>query len=103
MFCLDFVISPVVRQGRLPEIMQTTITASQPYTSHVTLSRQVSASIWGIPTLTTRKKMQPARIFVDLDIADAVFTTVLLLAILFSLAWIIYLQELLDEWFFDVL
>ena len=47
--------------------------------------------------------MQPARIFVELDIADAVFTTVLLLAILFSLAWIIYLQELLDKWFFKAL
>ena len=48
--CVAGAISPVVRQGWLPEIMQTTITASQPYTSHVTLSRQVSASIWGIPT-----------------------------------------------------
>ena len=47
--------------------------------------------------------MQPARIFIEFDIADAVFTTILLLAILFSLAWIIYLQELLDEWFLNAL
>ena len=48
-------------------------------------------------------KVQPARIFVEFDIADAVFMTILLLAILFSLAWIIYLQELLDEWFLNAL
>ena len=47
--------------------------------------------------------MQPARIFMEFDIADGVFMTILLLAILFSLAWIIYLQELLDEWFLNVL
>ena len=51
--------------------MQTTITASQPYTSHVTPSRQASASIWGIPTFRVNGKMQPARIFVEFDIADA--------------------------------
>ena len=83
--------------------MQTTISTSQPYTSHVTPSHQASASIWGIPTFRVNEKMQPARIFVEFDIADAVFTTILLLAILFSLAWIIYLQELLDEWFFKAL
>ena len=49
------------------------------------------------------EKMQPAWIFIEFDIADAVFTTILLLAIMFSLAWIIYLQELLDEWFLNVL
>ena len=47
--------------------------------------------------------MQPVQIFIEFDIADAVFTTILLLAILFSLTWIIYLQELLDEWFLNVL
>ena len=67
----------------------------------MTPSCQASASIWGIPTFRANEKMQPARIFVEFDIADAVFTTILLLAILFSLAWIIYLQELLDEWFFN--
>ena len=84
--------------------MQTTNPLAQPYTgSHVTVSHQASASLLGIPPSCATGKMQPAWIFVEFDIADAVFTTILLLAILFSLAWIIYLQELFDEWFLNVL
>ena len=84
--------------------MQTMLPLAQPYTaSHVTPSRQASASFWGIPSFFANEKMQPARIFIEFDIADAVFMTILLLAILFSLAWIIYLQELLNEWFLNAL
>ena len=69
----------------------------------MTPSHQALASFWGIPTFFANEKMQPAHIFMEFDIADAVFTTILLLAILFSLAWIIYLQELLNEWFLNAL
>ena len=76
------VIPPVARQGSLPEIMQTTSPLAQPYTgSHVTVSRQASASLWGIPPSCATGKMQPVWIFVEFDVADAVFTTILLLAI----------------------
>ena len=84
--------------------MQTTNPLAQPSTcGHVTVSRQAPASLWGIPSSSATGKMQPAWIFVEFDIADTVFMTILLLAILFSLAWIIYLQELLDEWFLNAL
>ena len=51
----------------------------------MTPSHQASASFWGIPTFGANGKMQPACIFVEFDIADTVFTTILPLAILFSL------------------
>ena len=54
-------IPPVARQGSLPEIMQTTNPLEQPYTgSHVTVSHQASASLWGIPPSCATGKMQPA-------------------------------------------
>ena len=85
-------IPPVARQGSLPEIMQTTNLLAQPYTgSHVTVSCQASASLWGIPPCATGKNANQCGFLLNL------------LAILFSLAWIIYLQELLDEWFLNAL
>ena len=45
--------------------------------------------------------MQPNCIIFEVEITDLLFTTILLLIIMFCLAWLIYLQEQLDALLWD--
>ena len=48
------------------------------------------------------KNMQPLRIIFELDITDILFTGLMCIAVLFVLAWLIFLQEQINQWF-DIL
>ena len=56
----------------------------------------------GYVSFTNNFRMQPARIYLEFDISDIIFTGILLLGVLFALTWIIYLQEQIDWWFNDL-
>ena len=81
-----------------------TQTLNQPYTRscYVTFLPKHPASLWWTASPSRVLKMQPARLYFEIDIMDTVFTIILLLAVLFSLMWVIYLQELIDIWFNDL-
>ena len=46
--------------------------------------------------------MQPMRIIFELDKTDILLTGLMCIAVLFVLAWLIFFQEQIDQWF-DVL
>ena len=80
---------------------------SQPYTfGHVVVSRLFPEPHFGngvgYVSFTKSFRMQPARIYLEFDISDTIFTGILLLGVLFALTWIIYLQEQIDWWFNDL-
>ena len=80
---------------------------SQPYThGHMVVSRLSQSLTLGtalvMSALQKNCRMQPARIYLEFDISDTIFTGILLLGVLFVLTWIIYLQEQIDWWFNDL-
>ena len=77
---------------------------SQPYTfGHVVVSLLFPEPHFGngigYVSFTKSFRMQLARIYLEFDISDTIFTGILLLGVLFVLTWIIYLQEQIDWWF----
>ena len=79
--------------------MQTTsVGVTRPPVGTLLLPAKTSLTL-GTASSSSCEKMQPNRIVFEIDINDLLLTTILLLIVLFSLAWIIYLQELLDELF----
>ena len=56
----------------------------------------------GYVSFTKNFRMQPARIYLEFDISETMFTGILLLGVLFALTWIIYLQEQINWWFNDL-
>ena len=66
------------------------------------LSRQSVSLTLGTAFVKFRCKMQPARIYLEFDISDMIFMGLILLAVLFVITWLVYLQEQIDWWFNDL-
>ena len=72
-----------------------------PPRSHGLSSQSVSLTL-GTAFVKLRRKMQPARIYLEFDISDMIFMGLILLAVLFVITWLVYLQEQIDWWFNDL-
>ena len=99
---------PCRKTREFAQVMQTQGSASQPGTpGHVVAFPPFSEPHFGngvgyVYFNKILSNMQPARIYLEFDISDTIFTGILLVGVLFALTWLIYLQEQIDWWFNDL-